>query len=281
MHKKYPPYHPTYILDWVPVGGRLKLISANASGVWGLGQEGQVYYRTGTYENNQSIGERWWQVEGKLSHLSVGWNIVWGVDEWGKVWYREGMDPQHVTGVSWVNVPTDISFRQITVNRVGSVWAIDLKNDVYFRVGACIDQKAGLFWRKVDYLRLLQLNASWCGVWAVDVYGSVHCRMGTDSGFEGSHWEQVGANTPMMNNVSCGGHGMTLGVTSWGQVVLREGMCNQQPQGSHWRPLNGQLNMVDIYGHSVWGVTPDLDPVNATCWPYPYPPSRSLREPID
>jgi hypothetical protein len=49
-----------------------------------------------------------------------------------------------------MQVPGHGPFKQVAVDRLGHTWAIDNKHDVYFRVGACLDQKGGLFWRKVD-----------------------------------------------------------------------------------------------------------------------------------
>ena len=43
----------------------------NVSGVWGLGVNGDVFHRTGTDLNNQTVGLEWWPVEGTVSVLAV------------------------------------------------------------------------------------------------------------------------------------------------------------------------------------------------------------------
>ncbi|KAL8609540.1 hypothetical protein ACOMHN_000596 [Nucella lapillus] len=136
-------------MEWQPVDGIFRQVSVNLAGVWALNTSGDVFYRVGTFENYQSPGTRWWQVEGKLANISVGWNVVWVVDAQGGVWYRDGIDIDHVVGTKWVQVPTLGPFKQVSVGRMGQVWAIDYKHDVYFRVGACLKSPGGGFWNKV------------------------------------------------------------------------------------------------------------------------------------
>ncbi|KAK7098815.1 lectin L6-like [Littorina saxatilis] len=267
-------------MEWKPVDGRLKLISINLGGVWGLAENGDIFYRDGTFENYQSPGTGWWQVEGKLEQLSVGWNSVWAVDKLGQVWYRAGIDIEHVTGTTWVNVPTDGPFKQVSVDRLGHVWAIDRKNDVYFRVGACVEQITGMFWRKVGNRRLAQLDAGKAGVWAVDENKEVFHRSGTygENGREGEAWIPVGPGAVLLLQLSSGGEDMMMGVTARGELYMRSGMYTTGPIGQCWKRLPGELRMVDVYGYTAWGIDGRLRPVYTSCLPRSQVPVRMLRD---
>ena len=48
--------------DWEQVAGQLKQISAGYSGVWGVNDKDNIYYRNGTFGDTGDIGNDWIQV---------------------------------------------------------------------------------------------------------------------------------------------------------------------------------------------------------------------------
>lgn len=51
---------------WKHIDGKLKQISVGKSGVWGVNAQNQIFYRTGTYDDNGSEGSGWQHVSGRF-----------------------------------------------------------------------------------------------------------------------------------------------------------------------------------------------------------------------
>ena len=82
------------------------------------------------------IGEGWLRVSGACRQLSVGSNSVWGVKSDNSIIVRMGITPESPTGSSWAAVDGD-KMRQVSVSRLGHVWATDANDKIWMRKGAC------------------------------------------------------------------------------------------------------------------------------------------------
>lgn len=106
--------------SWQRINGRLKHISVGESGVWGVQSDGNVYYRVGTYLDNDTAGSSWEQVpvpQDKVGRnrirltkphwVAVGTDmVVLSADAVGAVYYRGGICSENPTGTDWIRGKT-------------------------------------------------------------------------------------------------------------------------------------------------------------------------------
>ena len=75
---------------WKRVSGKLKHVTVSpGSRVWGVNNEGDIYYRQGITASNKG-GTGWTRVNGNLMQISAGRSGVWGVNTQNQIFYRVG-----------------------------------------------------------------------------------------------------------------------------------------------------------------------------------------------
>ena len=89
---------------------------------------------------------------------------------------------------------------------------------------------------------------------------------------------QVAPDAVLLRQVSAGGEDMVLGVTGQGELFVRQGMSSNNPTGTHWQRLKGDVHMVDAYGSMAVTISCCMRLVYAACWPLSQPPKRPLRD---
>jgi len=115
---------------WEIIDGGLNVVSCGESGVWGVNNEDEVWYRKGTYGGGASAGTGWEQVDGLLTWISSGAaGEVWGTNKEGDVWKREGISISNPTGTGWTKVSSG-SMKQVSIWG-GQAWAVNNKDHVF------------------------------------------------------------------------------------------------------------------------------------------------------
>lgn len=83
----------------------LIVISADEGNVWGISEDGKVYYRLGITKENP-IGTLWQNVDTsklgttRLTYLQIRGNQLWLTAD-GEVWIRQGITAENPTGTEW------------------------------------------------------------------------------------------------------------------------------------------------------------------------------------
>ncbi|XP_066302848.1 lectin L6-like [Branchiostoma lanceolatum] len=109
---------------WEHIEGSLKFVSIGPAGVWGVDENNDIFYRTGTYGNEASAGSDWEHIEGKLKQISSGDNIVWGVNVNDNIFIREGISSSTPTGSNWQRIPGKLD--QVEASPRGQqAWGVD------------------------------------------------------------------------------------------------------------------------------------------------------------
>ena len=101
---------------WNQIAGSLKQISVgNASNVWGVNSDDEIYRRS---------GNSWTQVSGALKHVSVANDgTVWGVNDDDEIYRWNGGAWDQVAG----------ALKQISVSSASLVWGVNSADRIYTR----------------------------------------------------------------------------------------------------------------------------------------------------
>jgi len=100
--------------SWQLIEGKLIQISVGESGVWGVNEGNNIFYRQGTYGDTDTDGSGWTNVPGKLQWVASGLNLVVGINAGNEIFYRHGITAENPIGLGWIKVPGKLM--QIDVN---------------------------------------------------------------------------------------------------------------------------------------------------------------------
>ncbi|XP_071804471.1 perivitellin-2 31 kDa subunit-like [Asterias amurensis] len=241
---------PCARLGWQSIPGGLIHVSIGSSGVWGANSNGNIYFREGSYGNEQNTGATWIQVSGGLSQLDVGKNVVWGVNSNDNIYARQGITSGNPTGTGWSQVGG--ALKHVSVSQKGHVWGVNSGDNIYHRLGASNCNVLGNDWRQIGG-GLKQISVGSGGVWGVNSADSIYYREGTfgdpDSDPDGSTWTRVSG---ALKYISSGDD--IYGVNSNNNVYYRLGVSAAAPKGTDWQNIPGGLSQIESLSLAVWGV---------------------------
>ena len=91
--------------SWQHIDGiKAKQVSVGKSGVWVVSTNLTVYYREGTFGDQDTAGTNWVKSPQKMKWISSGRNIVVGCNVNDSVYYRTNVREDNPTGDKWVRV---------------------------------------------------------------------------------------------------------------------------------------------------------------------------------
>ncbi|XP_019614936.1 PREDICTED: delta-like protein D isoform X2 [Branchiostoma belcheri] len=200
---------------WERIDGKFKFnfVTVGRAGVWGVRSDNEVFYRTGTYENEASVGTDWTNVVNvPFTSISSGIEVVWAVHKHSDVFLiyvepRKGSPLQVHTRVKTAKQ----ALKQVYVSSTSNqMWGIDNEDHAQRRTGITTDTPFGTGWETIDLTSWISF-VSWftgslslktfvsvsigrAGVWAVGSDHKVYYRTGTfeNEDSTGTGWEHVG-----------------------------------------------------------------------------------------
>ncbi|CAH1254013.1 CHRNB3 [Branchiostoma lanceolatum] len=252
-------FNATYVSDergdptWKSIDGLLKFVSVGSKGVWGVDQNDDIFYRSGTSGNGTTSGSNWVNIAGKLKQISSG-HSVWGVNANDDIFLRQGVTASNPTGTAWLQVVGKL--KQLDVSSTANqlcVWGVDSNNNVLRRTGITTEEAAGTDWEEIDgSLKFVSVGSA--GVWGVNAEDDIWYRTGTigNEASAGSGWEQIEGK---MKQISSGDN-IVWGVTRDDDILIREGINSSTPAGTGWKQIPGKLKQVEASpsGQQAWGV---------------------------
>lgn len=180
------------LLKYVSVGpGGIFAIKAKDESVWAR------FYESGGKPTSKVAmdtdkGDGWNRIaNGTLRQMSVGTNSIWGVNHEGRVIVRLGISNESPMGREWATVDAE-TMKHTSVSSNGHVWAVDNKEKIWYRKGACTATILGTNWKSVSG-SLKQVTVGHCGVWGINSDQCVYYRLNTygDPDNEGTGWIKV------------------------------------------------------------------------------------------
>jgi len=88
---------------WQRIPGALKQISVGESGVWGVNDANDLYYRQGTYGDKYTAGSDWVKLTGKFKWISSGKRVI-GVNYKNEILERVGRSAHLPIGSCWKKI---------------------------------------------------------------------------------------------------------------------------------------------------------------------------------
>ncbi|XP_071746135.1 uncharacterized protein [Lepeophtheirus salmonis] len=232
-----------------PEDQAMKSVSVGMGGIWGIrAKDDSVWMRTiGSNKldpGESSCGESWNRMNGGLRQLSVGQNTIWGINGNGSISVRVGIGKESPGGKEWVAVDGE-SMKHVSVSNKGHVWAVDDKDKIWYRKGACIENVLGSGWKTIPG-SLKQLSVSYCGVWGINSNQEVWYRLNTamDPDNEGTGWVKVDGRFQQI----FGGPKTVLGLTGNRDIYYRSGLSSSD-QGSHWIRIEQEKDSKIVFKH--------------------------------
>ncbi|XP_051901310.1 fish-egg lectin-like [Pristis pectinata] len=183
--------------SWILFPGNLKHVTVGPAGVWGIGQNMDVYQlvagtwfpvtserlvqvdaggerfvagvdrfgstlclsqeELGQVGRNRSLNFR--SVGSRMRYLSCGPLGCWGVTLAKDVYYRLNVRPSACLGTSWARVFG--KFQMIEVATDGHVFGVSITKQLYMRKGITADKPTGWGWTKVQIGNLRFRHVSW------------------------------------------------------------------------------------------------------------------------
>ena len=112
---------------WKRIEGpeRAVQVSVGESGVWLVQENGDIYYKTGSYGDKDCPGTDWTKVDGNLKWIASGPGIVCGVNTKYETFYRAGVTYENHTGTDW---------RRVNNNKGDKLDPIEIVNYDYSQV---------------------------------------------------------------------------------------------------------------------------------------------------
>ncbi|XP_029692376.1 tectonin beta-propeller repeat-containing protein 1 isoform X1 [Takifugu rubripes] len=166
--------------------------------LWGVSQQGQVWFREGIYPRVPE-GSSWEEVETpkEVAQLSAGpGDLLWAVLWDGNLLVRTGLSLDSPTGTSWVEVEspgTKVEALHVAVG-VSVVWVVTKDYKVWFRRGVNSHNPCGSGWISIGGEMLMVDVGLNDQVWAVGEDRGLYFRMGvTLSEPSGNGWIPVSA----------------------------------------------------------------------------------------
>ncbi|KAG8180130.1 hypothetical protein JTE90_027084 [Oedothorax gibbosus] len=211
-----------------------------------------------------------WQQLGKTRLLDVSFQVeecpkdqpisVWAVTFDGEVLTRVGVTESCPKGERWEHVPSEKSFRSITVGGNGAVWGIAEDGSAQLRHGICEACPIGQYWCHIEPpqvgCHLRQISAGKTRVLAIDNSDRLWSRQEIVPIYmEGTHWKLVSddvkhVSVGPMDQVWCIKSNFTTpsGIVS-GVVCRRRGITEENPCGTNWEQgIGGCWTHISIRG---------------------------------
>lgn len=224
-----PPNARPFSVD-PPSSAKLTLLTASEVAVWALVGD-TVIVREGI-NSYCPQGVTWRKADTSTMNrspvrwLSCGRTTVWAVDRVGRVWLRLVTNPtQHVhSSPVWLEIEGRLTLG-FPLHRVAvapddsMVWAVDIRGNVYARMGVTEEFPAGSDWEYVAGAQVKELVASKVAVWAVSASGEMFCRFGiSQSNCSGDYWKKVVGN---FSQISVTSFDQVWGIDKDGQMFSR------------------------------------------------------------
>ena len=113
--------------------------------------------------------------------------------------------------------------KQVDVGKVGLIYGLDKKGNVYCRSAITSQLREGQSWLRVDKnttRKYIYVGCGEFGCWAVDDSNKIWFRVGSSKkNCAGSLWKNV--QGPEFTSLESGHHGLSIGVTKTGMVSMR------------------------------------------------------------
>ncbi|GFU35560.1 tectonin beta-propeller repeat-containing protein 1 [Nephila pilipes] len=170
---------------------------------------------------------------------------VWAVAINGDVIYRSGVTENSPRGLNWIHIPSEKSFRSISVGGGDTVWGVAEDGSAQLRHGICSAIPSGQYWCHIEPPQvgcsLRQISAGKTRVFAVDENNRLWSRQEIVPIFkEGTHWKLVSDDVKQvsvgpLDQVWCikNNFAAPSGVIS-GVVCRRTGITEENPCGTGW-----------------------------------------------
>uniref|UniRef100_A0A1A8CDE2 Tectonin beta-propeller repeat-containing protein 1 n=2 Tax=Nothobranchius kadleci TaxID=1051664 RepID=A0A1A8CDE2_NOTKA len=193
------PRKPPLPLCDISCGGwELSDQSGRYPNLWGVTQQGQVWFREGIHPRVPE-GSSWEEVEvpKEVAQLSAGpgdllWVLLWD----GNLLVRTGLSLDSPTGTTWVEVDSpskEVEALHVSVG-VSVVWVVTKDYKVWFRRGVNSHNPCGSGWISIGGEMMMVDVGLNDQVWAVGEDRGLYFRMGvTPSEPSGSGWIPVSA----------------------------------------------------------------------------------------
>ena len=207
----------------------IRCIDAHDKAMWVLKNTGDIDSREG-FDDAHPIGFSWEPIDvqqlqpHKATHIGIGSTSAWLVDEAGEPWFRfDVISRDRESGFSqvWVQSGLDGAENQLSKIKVGSlyVWALDVKGNVYTRLGVSAEFPIGKKWLMVEGAKGKDLCVSMYHVWILTPEGSVLCRHGISPVvLEGLLWKKVPGS---FEKISCTKEGQLWGLQKDNSTVVK------------------------------------------------------------
>eukprot|EP00096_Caligus_rogercresseyi_P009950 TRINITY_DN3493_c0_g1_i2.p1 TRINITY_DN3493_c0_g1~~TRINITY_DN3493_c0_g1_i2.p1 ORF type:complete len:659 (-),score=140.46 TRINITY_DN3493_c0_g1_i2:136-2112(-) len=259
-------YSSTHFLgevDWEkcsPLDVGMKSVSVGEGGIWGIrSKDDSVWMRMNDSNklspDEPSSGSSWARINGGLRQISVGSNSVWGINSSGSISVRVGIGKESPGGKEWVAVDGE-SIKHVSVSNKGHVWAVDDKDKIWYRKGACNENILGSGWKTIPG-SLKQISVGYCGVWGLNSNQEVWYRINTatDPDNEGTGWAKVDGRFQQIYS----GAKVILGLAGNRDIYYRSGF-GISDMGTHWIRIEQEKESKIIFKHiechidSLWCV---------------------------
>jgi len=221
-------------LAWKTRNGRLVNVEEGNFGVWGVNSKKQVY-------RLNDAGNGWERHIGLLKQVSVGGSQVWGIDIADRILTKTSNAPSAL----WRRI--NGALVHVSVSDKDNVWGVNANGYIYRRT-----QNS---WQRIDdkqLKRLKQISVGQSGVWGVDPLKNIYYRKGTygDIDTAGSGWVKIMGKLAWISS----GYDKVCGVIG-GKIWCRKHVSSNNPQGTVWGRLKGQLVQIDCGNRNLWGVS--------------------------
>ncbi|XP_075183340.1 fish-egg lectin-like [Anomaloglossus baeobatrachus] len=195
------------------ISGTLKQIDAGAGQVYGVNNDGNVFF----YANNN-----WQQFPGQLVHVSVGPAGVWGVNNATNVFKLRNNMWWSVTGL----------LKQVDAGGDQFLGGVDALYNVFCLRQSCTTSKASMVqFTNLDG-NLKYYSCGPFGCWGVNSTNYIFFRQNVSpEACEGTQWQQVNGR---LIQLEVGTDGSVFGVNDAGNPFRREGISAQNPTGTSW-----------------------------------------------
>ena len=222
---------------------------------------GRVYGVNSENELVKEIGDSWERV-GTVhdwKQIDIGGDIIWGVTTTGKVFY--------LTLSTWHPwQPVKGTLRQIAASPGNSVWGVSKQQTAVHKKQGIVPKQWTNVTGPTNETLFLVIGVGKAGVWGVTTNNTVLFRNGTqgDNDSNGTNWIPVDGQLKWISS-----NRDVWGIQIDGKVLIREGINTDNPIGSNWTEIEGNLTKVDSFDDVIRGVNYDQQVTssqNRTLW---------------
>lgn len=272
--RRTPNFDSPYGITWIDVEAQpdnysIDQVNCGYKGkVWATNPEGQVFRRT-EIDADHPEGTAWTYVEAEFHArmVSVGDDgPVWAAADNSNVYRRVGISEADFEGIGWELVSENV-LKQLSVGSC-QVWGVNVWHEIYRRRGLTPENELGDTWEQHDG-QLMEISVGYGPVlWGVDEahnawfkqLGVVEDGKWPDEKDIGDHWIHVpGVN---LKQLDFGKDGQVWGMGSHNTVYYREGISEEDRDGTNWKVIEadqvatdgkpGHVTICSSGAHAVW-----------------------------